>query len=133
LGVTPVIDGALLQKLRDQLSEVERDSAVVAQGVPIPVQAILVKTIKEAHEIVTELRVFQELAESPDSTPLTDILNDLIGHARDTKETLLAYMESVAIEAKKVLSFISLFKVSLPTVHYLFDSLAEGITYVPAF
>lgn len=60
---------------------------------------------------------FQEIAEAPVVTPLAEVLHEVLGHARDTKETVVHYVQNTAETARKV---------SLPTIHFLQDSLGAS-------
>ena len=123
MGIPPTIDLALVQKLQNQLREIEKGRIdgkfLDSTGAVVSGQTIIHHLLSEAHQVVGELLIFQELADSRDTSPLSEMMGDLVDTARSTKESLLGYAQSVTKEARKV---------SLPTVHFLQDSL--GIAHL---
>ena len=112
------IDLALVQKLQDQLREIEAGRIdgkfLDSTGAIVSGQTIIHQLLSEAHEVVGELLIFQEVDDTRNASPLAEIMGDLIETARAAKESLLEYVQSMTKEARKV---------SLPTVHFLQDSL----------
>jgi hypothetical protein len=120
------VDAILIQKLQDQLGDIEQGRVdgkfYDDQGQIAPGQAILNQLLRypwrltrsDAHDIVSEILIFQEAEESQESIPLSERLCDLIEQARETKEILVHYIAETAQEARRV---------SLSTIHALKNSL----------
>jgi hypothetical protein len=117
LSVNPSIDLALVQRLQDQLREIEKGRIEGefhdSTGAIVSGQTIIHQLLSEAHEIVGELLVFQDVG---DTSELSDMMRDLA-----SKESLVGYLQSVAKESRKV---------SLPTVHFLQDSLGSCLAMI---
>jgi hypothetical protein len=115
-----------IQELQDQLGEIEQgrvdgkfldDQNHIAPGQAILNQLLrytLFLKISDAHDLVTEMLVFQESEESRDAHPLSDRLYDLVDQAQETKKALIHYVAETTEEARRF---------SLSTVHALKNSL----------
>jgi hypothetical protein len=116
--------------LQDQLGEIEQGrtdgkfldvDGQIARGQAILNQLLrfvsYLLMLSDAHDIVTELVIYQE---GKEAHPLSERMQELVSQAGETKDSLIHHIADTALEARKV---------SLSTIHYLKDSL--GIRSIP--